>query len=119
MVYNEAYTICIKMELQKLSALALLVMAFVAYTCASPIAQPKLRDGYVESGQCKVLEARSINFTVIQSKFLKSTNLEIHADRHLIQLLNLFDVSSIQNNSDQHQHHPSKIRHGPDRRLVH
>ena len=82
MVYSGAHTICIKMELQKLSALALLVMAFVAYTCASPIAQPKLQDGYVESGQCKVLEARGINFTVIQNKFLRSTNLEIHADRH-------------------------------------
>ena len=87
MVYNGAYTICIKMELQKLSALALLVMAFVAYTCASPIAQPKLKDGYVESGQCKVLEARGINFRVIQNKFLRSTNLEIHADRHFVFLI--------------------------------
>ena len=70
-VYSPAHTICIKMELQKLSALALLVMAFVAHTCASPIAQPKLRGGYVESGECKVLEARGENFKVVLSGVTK------------------------------------------------
>ena len=53
-----------------LSALTQLVLVFVVYCCASPITQPKLQSGYVESGQYKVSEVQSVKFQFDSKKLL-------------------------------------------------
>ena len=35
--------------------LFLIAVVLVEFSCASPIVQPKLKDGYVETGQCEVM----------------------------------------------------------------
>ena len=61
-MYGGQQIYCASMGFEKLIALVLLLVVFVAFSSASPTAQSEptwVDSGYVESGQCKVQVSRS------------------------------------------------------------